>query len=246
MSSKEHVLYKSLIDCLTGKDLIPAERTVLAVHATLISNGYVPSVIPSTVPGHVCLLPSEQWPQATDGVYSFTYHGGCEMKIVVLREGHLVAHLSDGKALKSLDLSSGMQVEDVVRLVKGNLLTQDIKRQPVEEHHRRVYVVPEPAGPSRRGFSPPRAPPFGTPVGPGELVGPNHPIFTGEDPEGRQRPGGLRDPRFDPLGPGFIGEPDNDEFPPPPFGQPPGGPRPPGRAPLRGPHANIGPGGMFM
>jgi hypothetical protein len=77
-------------------------------------------------------------------------------------------------------------------------------------------------------------------------VGPNHPIFTGEPEGGHQRPGGLRDPRFDPLGPGHIGEPNADHFPPPPFGEPPGGRRPPGRTPLRGPGANIGPGDMFM
>jgi hypothetical protein len=248
MSSKEQLLYGSLVASLPGEELSSAEKTVLLVHAILLSNGYVPSAISSSVPGHVCLLPSEQWPQSTDGVYSFSYHGGIEMKIVVLNEEHLVAHISDGKSIKSLELSSHMQPEDVTRLVKGNLLPQhEVKQhQQVEEHQRRVYQVHEPSRPSERGLSPPRAPLFGTPVGPGELVGPNHPIFTGEDPSDRQRPGGLRDPRFDPLGPGFIGEPNNDEFPPPPFGQPPGRLHPPGRAPLRGPHANMGPGGMFM
>lgn len=68
----------------------------------------------------------------------------------------------------------------------------------------------------------------------GLLVGPNDPMFTGErdsDIAGRIRP------RFDPIGPGHIGEPDDDHFPPPPFGVPGVGRG--RRNPLRGPNRDL-------
>ena len=250
--SKESVLYESLLQSVTSaRPLTEGQKSVLLVHSCLVSNGLLPAILaPSTQPGHVCLLPSAGWPDDSgqEGVYSFKYCGDIEVKCVQMGPDRLVVHASEGNQLFTVNVPTSASEQDIVKLVKANLVRPLTGSGPppvhTQEQGQRAYVVSDRPPEDRRGFSPPRAPPFGTPLGPGELVGPNHPIFTGEHPD--RYPGNVRDPRYDPLGPGFIGEPDTDHFPPPPFGQPPGGPRPPGRAPLRGPNANQGPGGMFM
>ena len=249
--SKENLLFSTLLGSLNGRELDRDQWTVLLVHSIMVANGLVPTAISSGRDAHICLLPSTRWPEGAgdQGVFAFKYCGDMEVKCVSLPDNRLVVHFSDGRSLASLDLRTDMSGTEIINLVKSNLVARiSIPPTPVTSERRPSFAVPyQPSSQQpERGFSPPRAPPFGVPVGPGELVGPNHPIFTGEtDPSQRQR-GGLRDPRFDPLGPGHIGEPNNDEFMPPPFGAPPGVPRPPRRAPLRGPGANLGPGGMFM
>lgn len=247
--SKEKLFFSTLLGSLNGRELDRDQWTALLVHSVMVANGLVPTAISSGRDGHICLLPSTQWPEGAgdQGVFAFKYCGDMEVKCVSLPGSRLVVHFSDGKSLASLDLRTDMSDTEIINLVKSNLIAR-ISVPPPVISERQSFAIPSHPSSQQPGhrFSPPRAPTFGDPVGPGELVGPNHPIFTGEtDPSQRQR-GGLSDPRFDPLGPGHIGEPNNDEFMPPPFGAPPGGPRPPGRAPLRGPGANLGPGGMFM
>jgi hypothetical protein len=214
----------------------------------MIANGFVPVSVSSTGTG-VNLVPSEGWPKncGIEGVYALKYIGDIDLKCVQVGPDRLMIHASDGKDLYSSELS--LPIESTLPIknhIVRPLLAKEFaphQRPPVEEHQRRIFQTgpsePSSPPPGRGGFQPPRAPPFGQPIGPGELVGPNHPLFTGEG-QTHERPGGVRDPRFDPFGPGYIGEPDTDHFPPPPFGQPPG------RAPLRGPRSNVGPGGMFM
>jgi hypothetical protein len=244
--SKERVLF----DTLCSDSLSEEEKSVLAVHATLVSNGFLPSALSSNSERMVNLLPSSPWPagHGADGVYSLRYIGGLEVRCVVVSADRIMIHASRGPDLLSGEIRIG-DIENIFQAVKQQivkpLISKDFSVEEQRQSLERPPVGSMHAPPQPRGYKPPQAPAFGTPIGPGELVGPNHPIFTGEE-GGSQRPGGVRDPRYDPLGPGFIGEPDTDHFPPPPFGQPPGGRRPPGRAPLRGPHANLGPGGMFM
>ena len=258
--SKESALYTALLNSLPlSQPRERAQELALIVHATLVSNGYIPSTIQSGEGiGHVNLLPPDWSVQPTANLFTFTYMGDLEVKCVPVGSRRLAVHASDDRDqifsinLDFDDSETFVDTEKYINFIKANLLavlkreqTPPSRHPPPTEQERRVFAMEEPA---RRplGYEPPRAPPFGTPIGPGELVGPEHPIFTGEGQTGEGRQRGVRDPRFDPIGPGYLGEPDSDHFPPPPFGEPPGGRRPPGRAPLRGPHANIGPGGMFM
>ena len=221
----------------------------MAVHSVMVANGFFPTALSASSKGSLYLAPSADWPtgQGLDGVYALKYIGGVDIKCVQVGSNRLMIHASNGTDLLSSELSIPLaSIESALAAIKNSIVRPILTRErgaahhQVEEHQRRVFVSE--TVPHGRGYSPPRAPPFGTPIGPGELVGPSHPIFTGEGPEGHVRPGGLRDPRFDPLGPGYIGEPNTDHFPPPPFGEPPRG----RRTPLRGPQSNIGPGGMFM
>ena len=250
MSSKELALFSALS---ASRQCRPVESLALLLDSTLIANGFIPLTVQSgSQPGHVELIPSD-WPSSSPDLFTFSYFGNVEVKCVPVGSSRLAVHATDnrGKIFSiNLDIQESVPIdpETVIKFVKANLLNVLVgtkQHPPSTEEERRTFVVEERHRPSS-GYEPPRAPLFGTPIGPGELVGPEHPIFTGEGQtrEGRQR--GVRDPRFDPIGPGYIGEPDTDHFPPPPFGEPPGGRRPPGRAPLRGPHANIGPGDMFM
>ena len=257
MSSKEFQLFTALSSSLS-QPRRRAEDIALIVHSTLIANGFVPTCIQSgsSQSGHVVLLPSD-WPTDSPNRFTFTYFGNVEVKCVPVGSTRLAVYATDdrGKIFSihiDYDESVPLDTEKVIAFVKSNLLTvlggvSTARHPPTSEEERRVFVMDErPSGQRPLGYEPPRGPPFGTPIGPGELVGPEHPIFTGEGQTGEGRQRGVRDPRFDPIGPGYIGEPDTDHFPPPPFGEPPGGRRPSGRAPLRGPHSNIGPGGMFM
>lgn len=193
------------------------------------------------------MLPTIDWPrsQGNDGLFVFQYFGETEVKCIAVGEGRLMIHATNGNDLFSSEIGIPLSsVETTLGIIRNGIVNPLLGREQPQPPQSRLIVSSIPPSQPRRGPSPPggpRAPPFGQPMGPGELVGPNHPIFTGEGPQGGQeRPGGVRDPRFDPIGPGYIGEPDDDHFPPPPFG------RPPGRAPLRGPRSNVGPGGMFM
>jgi len=257
--SKEQVLFNALLQSATpeGVILTMAQRTALLVHAVMIGNGFVPTGVSGHSGRMVCFIPN--WSQDQNDVFKFLYVDNVEVKCVVLgdQSPRLAVHASTGVEIYSVTVEIPMEMGEseitkIVRLVKGNILPGlDVGRGSVpstdqrtrsqhprvSEEERRVFLMP----PER-----PRAPPYGTPMGPGELVGPEHPIFTGESQTGEGRQRGLLDPRYDPIGPGYLGEPDADHFPPPPFGEPPGGRRPPGRTPLRGPHANLGPGGMFM
>ena len=253
MSSKELALFSAL----SGSVSQPRRRVediALIVHSTLVANGFIPSNIqPGSQSGHVSLIPPD-WPASSPNLFTFTYFSNVEVKCVPVGSTRLAVHATDDRGkIFSIHIdyneSGPLETGKIIAFIKSNLLnvlsgSASSRHPPTSEEERRVFVVEHPQRP--RAFEPPRAPPFGTPIGPGELVGPEHPIFTGEGQTGEGRQRGVRDPRFDPIGPGYIGEPDTDHFPPPPFGEPPGGQRPPGRAPLRGPHANIGPGGMFM
>lgn len=238
--SKEVALFNALRNSLA--ELNSSQRTALLVHATCIANGFVPEPILPGENGFICVLPSENWLENTRGeneiVFTFKYIGGKIVKCVPLTSGKMAVHAThndDPQLISSLQVNtSSDNFNQVVTLLKANILPSD---RTTTSH---VYVATDSPASSHQPARPstfPRSRPI--PMGPGELVGPNHPIFTGETDD---HPSGIGDPRFDPIGPGFIGEPDSDHFPPPPFGQPPSGTRPA----LRGPHANIGPGGMFM
>jgi hypothetical protein len=249
MSSKEFSLFNALASSLS-QPCTHVESLALLVHSTLVANGFIPLNIQSgSFAGQISLIPSD-WHRATPDLFTFSYFGNVELKCVPVGSARLAVHATDerGKIYSvNLDFQESTQLdpETVIKFVKANLLNllADKTHHPPEEKRRLLIVDTHQP---RSGYVPPRAPLFGTPIGPGELVGPEHPLFTGEGQTGEGRQRGVRDPRFDPLGPGYIGEPDTDHFPPPPFGEPPGGRRPPGRAPLRGPHANLGPGDMFM
>ena len=239
--SKELALFNALVNSLG--ELNDSQRTALLVHATCIASGFVPEPILQGENGFICVLPSQNWAQDTRGdeiVFTFKYVGGNIVKCVPLTSGKMAvhaAHNGDHQLPASLQVNtSGNNVEQVITLLKANIIRSD---RTTTSH---AYVATDAAETSQssRPSTFPRTRP--SPMGPGELVGPNHPIFTGDTDGHQNHPSGIRDPRFDPIGPGFIGEPDSDHFPPPPFGQPPSGRRPA----LRGPHANIGPGGMFM
>ena len=257
MPSKEFVLFSALSGSVSHERR-RVEDIALIVHSTLVANGFIPSDIqPGTQSGHVSLIPAE-WPSSSPNLFTFTYMDNVEVKCVPVGSTRLAVHATDhrGKIFSihiDYDESVPLDAEKLISFIKSNLLnvlvtadTSTPPHPPTSEEERRVFVMEQGHRGGPPSYEPPRAPPFGTPIGPGELVGPEHPIFTGQGQTGEGRQRGVRDPRFDPIGPGYIGEPDTDHFPPPPFGEPPGGRRPPGRAPLRGPHANIGPGGMFM
>jgi hypothetical protein len=257
--SKEEAIYRAILQSLNHRQVILFEQAALLVHAVMVSNGHVPKGIigDSDKPGFVQLIPSAHFMEPTTGVVTFNYMDNVEVKCIVFGQAQrLAVHASDTKQVYSLNLElpceqdlSEEQIQKIIHLVKGNILSGLNGGHPAvrEEQRRTIQTHQPPVHPSGSEVLPPRAPPFGTPIGPGELVGPEHPIFTGEGQTGEGRQRGVRDPRFDPIGPGYIGEPDADHFPPPPFGQPPSGARrPAGRTPLRGPFLGPGGGDMFM
>lgn len=245
MSGKDKAVFEALSASLGS--ISETEKSVLAVHAVLVANGYIPKSVSSSGNGGINMLPTADWPSSAtyNGIYVLQYFNDIEAKCIPIGNNKLMVHATNGNDLFSLEIDIPIaSVDAVIDLVSSSIVRPLQGRSEPQQSQSRLLVTSRPPTEPRRGPSPPggpRAPPFGQPIGPGELVGPNHPIFTGEGSYGGQeRPGGIRDPRFDPIGPGHIGEPDTDHFPPPPFGQPPG------RTPLRGPRSNLGPGGMFM
>lgn len=246
---KEEAILRALVG--SHEELSVMQRMVLLVQAAFLANGFVSDSIRAGQSSGEIALYSPDWLNSADEVFASKFIGGCEVKCVSLGSSRIAVHATNNEnQVFSVQLDPSDSDAALIDILKNAVVRPLQGKEPVgsQPQQHRAYVLqdtpPGPAGGPGR-FQPPHAPPFGTPMGPGELVGPNHPIFTGE-PEGAHSRAGLRDPRYDPLGPGFIGEPNRDDFPPPPFGEPPGGRRGQGRAPLRGPHANIGPGGMFM
>ena len=227
---KEDILSSQLIaEHNISSDL---DKLALLVHSTFITNGFWP--VPQNDIEGVSLLNPDWHP--SEHLYVFQYIGGIEVKCVALSESVLSVNAMKENEIFSIKIRLGE--ENLIGLIKSNLvypLNPIGQPQPVGQPVRQPESVgyAQPVGPPPVGRYHPRA---GHHRHPGELVGPNDPIFTGgEDSRGTGR--------YDPIGPGNIGEPWNDEFPPPGFGQPP---RSTGRTPLRGPGANLGPGDMFM
>ena len=231
-------LFDALLQSVSssGKTATDSQKTALLVHATCISNGYVPTPIIPGEKGYVCLLPEQDWLLREADVFCFNYVGGTTVKCLKLSGNKMAVHFLNESRGEELSLqidSDGQTHDEVIQLLTSNII------RPRPHAHSEERLTTTKTYPSSSSF---RVGEMERAAGrrrTGELVGPNHPIFTGNQED--EEPTG---PRFDPIGPAFIGEPDTDHFPPPPFGG--GQPPPAGRRHLRGPHANVGPGGMFM
>jgi len=194
------------------------KRAVVAVVAAFLDSGYIPSITRDRLPilnltpsGSVSLdiLPSDFLSASSDVYQLNLLPGPVNVKIIPLGS-KLAIHATAGDDLTSLTIESNLHPADVsVRVTAGLIAhlrrplpeTQGINRIPEAQpiFRRPRLDRPDPDDPLRLL-------PGHTPEG-GDLVGPHHPLFG--------------DPRYDPIGPGNIGEPNFDHQPPGPFGQRP-------------------------
>ena len=214
--SKELYLFSKL-----APNSLPRDQAIpLLAHATFIANGFVPLDIESV------------------GI------AGPPMSIVLCRPTQKKFQYFNNVELRCLDESTqGIRLDAIFDSETYSVFISETDNYDTVVDKIKTHLIPVNTSTFATGSAqpcpPPTRPRTTSTRHPGLLVGPNHPMFTGDEPSEQQ-------PRFDPIGPGNIGEPWNDQFVPPGFGQPPSGQRPSGRTPLRGPGANIGPGGMFM
>lgn len=232
--SKERHLFESLVGGYP-KNSDPTSQTVLLVQACFVSNGFMPVTLTATEgPGCLSLTSLEQ---SSEGTFGFHFFPNFKLKCVPLGHQLAVHATKDDEGLFSvtLPLSDPIDVDALVQLVMANVVAPLMgRKEESRQAEKKSLVISSSSNVIGSSLHRPQRHPTHPTFPGGELVGPNHPIFTGEsDPDNPQF-------RFDPIGPGHIGEPDTDHFAPPSFG----GPRP--RPPLRGPQGNLGPGDMFM
>ena len=207
-------MFRSLTEFVSPQD--ETGQIVLAIHSAFIESGYLPVSPPSNQPvlfrspdGSVSvqLLPSGAL-SSPSTVYDFTYTPGPTKLRILPVEREIVAHVSfPGSSVQTISFPLTAKPEDVIDSLKQTMLTQqpapishiaDPTQQPSSIRPRLPRLPRDPLG-----FLPGH-----TPEG-GDQVGPHNPIF-GE-------------PRYDPLGPGCVGEPDFDHQVPGLWGQRPRG-----------------------
>jgi len=211
------------------------ERGVLLVHGSLLDAGYKLKVsFDVDGEGNVrqTVLP-HSWKQLAPK-YSFEYeeadmqalivgkeakiHVACKDKEVVSTELHEDEEASWPSKIKT-HLINKLQPETSQSSAQE---TQTPQRDPGEDRQRSPAEIPLPSRPApEQRFVPPTGRPFDpvtNPFGenPGMLVGPEDPRWAG-----RGGNGGMAPPRYDPIGPMGIGEPDDDHFRPPGNGRMP-------------------------
>lgn len=249
MSEFTEELFQSFVESLGDESfaaLSQNEQCALFLHACCVSRGWLPwrrnsatetpfrlSLGAPRSPGQFNLLPSN-WLLSRPDKFRFLYKGEpgwVELTVLAEREPFSIhwtaldATLTDILDVDASAVSTAGGRKMLGNLIKRNILDRIVKTEPPE-------TTGVPARTRHSDFEYPFSSVSTNPFSRrgGELVGPNDPMFTG----GRQREPQPFDPRFDPIGPGYIGEPNHDHFAPPPFGVP-AGRRPAGRPPLRGP-----------
>jgi len=190
---------ESLQNLLKPSD--PTRKLVVDVVSSFLENGYLPCIGTSTTPslsisstGSVSLdiLPPD-FLTASNDVYQLNLVPG-PINLKMLPVGNkLAVHVSCDSDVTSVTLEPESPYQAVNERIRLGLLPF-VQRPPAIGRRRRDPTHPE---------DPLCWLPGHTPEG-GDLVGPHNPIF-GE-------------PRYDPIGPGNIGEPDYDHQPPGPFG----------------------------
>jgi len=216
-----------------------SERAVLVSHAALLDNGYRlkrPPHIDTQNGIHLTILPSN-WKEAAPA-YSFTYEG-CDMRALVVGSD-ININIARGDKLYNFTFRENEQPETWREQINRNLnpkkeeeeSSSSQPRQAPRADHRDAMINPridplrdprfEPVRPiidplrdSR--FDPLRVIDPRFPEHPSTLVGPNDPRWRPMMDPHRDINPGLQ-PRFDPIGPGGIGEPDNDILRPTRFG----------------------------
>jgi hypothetical protein len=237
-------MYKNLCNLISPST--PIQTHSLAVIATFLDEGYLPdppmlttneadgSVSIQVIPTELCAFIRGTHEQ----VQLRLRRGEDQMVTLALRTGapgsdrlSVEVTMNDDRVLRELRISDSSEKN----IQASRDLTQAILRshpslEPcvyLAEEQQPPYSSIYPPVPPRQGEpwggEPLRYLPGHTPEG-GDQVGPHHPMFG--------------DPRYDPLGPGGIGEPDYDHQVPAPFGQSPQ-PRGPPRFP---PPGGVAPG----
>ena len=230
-------MYSALVS-LTGRSapVSPLQSHTLAIHAAFLDQGYLPDPLtlatnPADGSVHLQIIASSlsAFIHGTSSQVEVHYKHQTSVSWSVSfsvspdQPHSLTLRFVGGPVIHNATVDTSAAIADTRSLV----LTTVCQQQETQEQTRRHIVVAS-NNPSRTGVLPwrPEDPlhflPGHTPEG-GDQVGPRHPIFG--------------DPRYDPLGPGNVGEPDYDHEVPPPFGQPvrPRGPARPAPGPFGGP-----------
>lgn len=197
-------------------------KLAVAVHAAMMESGFIPITSGNEEPslsrdpdGSISLqIASASFLTSQNGVYEFEYlPGPCKLKLVEIGS-KMVLHAVIGDDICSVSIARTASPEKMVAQVKSELIPQihpehrkeRIGSKTIEETSVDIRTPSRPSIPIFPYHDPLRYLPGQTPPG-GDQVGPSNPMFG--------------QPRFDPLGPGGLGEPDFDHQLPGPFGQRP-------------------------
>jgi hypothetical protein len=181
----------------------------IAVTTAFLESGYLPSPLEFDVADDGSINLKIFKSNEVSGVSEFTFTPGPMLVKIVSIGDKLVVHAmkQDGN-IETIQLPVSMEPEEIHRKVKSELISffsskpkppsgiliETEYRNPSQSSRRRG-VLDDPLG-----YLPGHTPE-------GDMVGPYHPMF-GE-------------PRYDPIGPGSIGEPNYDHQVPPIFGKRP-------------------------
>ena len=189
------------------------QKVIGVVIQTMIESGFVPCDFETGLPtytqsnsGSVSLqIVPEGFFANTSDVYQLKFLPGPTTLKLLIVGNKLALHAVCQDEVTSLNIDLNTPVTGVTERVRSGLIpylkgsTSNLNTRDDYDRQQRP----------RAGRLPPDDPlrilPGHTPDG-GDLVGPHNPIFG--------------DPRFDPIGPGNIGEPDYDHQLPGPFGAP--------------------------
>jgi hypothetical protein len=210
-------IYSSLVHSYND-ELNSADQCAVVVHACCLAQGWLEDSFFDQV------MPRLARADLSSHSFRFRRPQGepVEVKCVVVGGDRFMVHASDSRKIFTASIPLAASIEEMINSIDMNIIRPlHGERRPASLHQPASHRPPleEPTRPSQPFPSSNRRS--------GELVGPNDPIFGG-------RPENPFDPRFDPIGPGHIGEPDDDHFAPPPFGQPRTS-----RGPLRGPNYDL-------
>lgn len=218
-------MYKNLSEMLSPA--AAKQKQALAIYSAFLDEGYLPepltltgsngSIFIQALPKELCSFIRGERPDF--GVRLGKKHEQREALTIDLSSEDLSPELIRVEVtLSGVDrIVKDLHVSDPLEANVQEV--RNLTRQAMRRTHESASLLTEGTSlPSPWGADPLRYLPGHTPEG-GDQVGPHHPMFG--------------DPRYDPLGPGGLGEPDYDHQIPPPFGQAPR-PRGPPRFPPPG------------